>query len=146
MRKYIAILGLFCTVLCIGKENVPAAETGKAMSVHSKYNFVPYTDYISSADVDLQIYKNGTAIVSGEARGYQGTTTRVEIKANLQQYKGGQWVTIKTFNAESDSHRVSLSETYSVSKGYTYRVKALVKAYAGSSSETKSVTSNEVTY
>lgn len=28
MRKYIAILGLFCTVLCMGKENVPAAETG----------------------------------------------------------------------------------------------------------------------
>ena len=145
MRKYIAILGLFCTVLCMGKESVPAAETGKAMSVHSKYNFVPYTDYISQAKVTLQIASNGTAAVKGSAFVNQGVNS-VEINANLQQYKGGQWVTIKTFNAESDSHRVSLSETYSVSKGYTYRVKALVKAYAGSSSETKSITSNEVTY
>ncbi len=36
------------------------------------------------------------------------------------------WVTIKTFTSSSNSHRTSLSETHSVSKGYSYRVQALI--------------------
>ncbi len=70
----------------------------------------------------------------------------MEISANLHQYKSDRWVTLKTFTAESDSHRTSLSETHSISKGHSYRVQATIKAYNGSKSETQTVTSSEATY
>lgn len=88
----------------------------------------------------------GNATVNYSVYGYQGTTTLVEISANLQQYSGSRWVTLKTFTAESGSHRTSLCEAFSVTKGYSYRVQATIKAYSGSASETQTVTSNETKY
>lgn len=63
--------------------------------------------------------------------------------------EGDEWVsrvTLETFTDEKDSWYMSLNDTYKVSKGYTYRVKAYVYAYSDSSSEMKIATSNEVKY
>ncbi|MEG0899998.1 MAG: hypothetical protein RSF40_09860 [Oscillospiraceae bacterium] len=146
MRKRIVSLALCCLMLCTGGVQAFAAESTTMPSSAVQYSISPYMDYIAQANGTLYINSNGTATVDCDVYGYQGTTTRVEISANLQQYKNGRWVTIKTFTASSNSHRTSLSETHSVSKGYSYRVQATIKAYSGSSVETRTVTSSEASY
>ena len=146
MRKNIVSLVLCCLVFCAGGVQAFAVEPYAASPSAVDYTISPYMDYIAQASGSLYIDSNGVATVKSSVNGYQGTTTRVEISANLQQYKNGLWVTIKTFTAESDSYRTSLSNTYSVAKGYSYRVQATIKAYCGSSVETRTVTSSEATY
>lgn len=103
-------------------------------------------NYISRTSCFLYINSNGKATTECSVYGYQGSTTRVSITANLQQYKNGRWITIKTFTQNSNSHRGSLSETISISKGYSYRVSAQVKAYSGSSVETRNLTSKQTRF
>jgi len=146
MRKRIVFLALCCVMLSAGSVQAFATESSAALQSAVQYSISPYMDYIAQANGTLYINSNGIATVDCDVYGYQGTTTRVEISANLQQYKSGRWVTIKTFTAISNSHRTSLSETYSVTKGYSYRVQATIKAYSGSAVETRTVTSGVATY
>lgn len=146
MRNRIIVLAFCCFMLCAGSVQAFAAESSTDVSVPVNFTISPLMDYISQASASLYIDSNGVATVKSSVYGYQGITTRVEISANLQQYKGSQWVTIKTFTAESDSHRVSLSNTFSVTKGYSYRVQATIKAYSSPSVETRTVTSSVATY
>lgn len=146
MRNRIIALALCCFMLGTGSVQAFAAEPNTDIPVALNFTISPLMDYISQANASLYIDSNGVATVKSSVYGYQGITTRVEISANLQQYKGSQWVTIKTFTAENDSHRTSLSNTYSVTKGYSYRVQATIKAYNSSSVETRTVTSSEATY
>lgn len=137
MKKHILSLALCCFMLCASSVQVFAATPiAKAPSIAS-FTILPCMDYIAQANANLYIDSNGVATVKSSVYGYQGTTTRVEISANLQQYKSGRWVTLKTFTAESDTHRISLSNTCSVTKGYTYRVQATIKAYSNSFVETR---------
>lgn len=146
MRKCIVSLALCCVMLCTSGVQAFAAESSAMPSSDAQYSISPYMDYIAQANGTLYINSSGVATVDCDVYGYQGTTTRVEITANLQQYKSGRWTTIKTFTASSNSHRTSLSETHSVSKGYSYRVQATIKAYSGSSVETRTVISSEASY
>lgn len=123
-----------------------AAEIDTTPSSVASFAIAPRMDYIAQAKGSLYIDSNGVATVKCSVYGYDNLATRVEISANLQQYKSGRWVTLKNFTAESDSHSTSLSETYSISKGYSYRVQASIKAYSGSKLETQTVTSSEATY
>ena len=78
---------------------------------------------------------NGSAICS--LTGYQGTVTKCSIKANLQQYKSGSWVTIATWSQSFNSYRGSLTGTKAnITKGYDYRVQAIYTATSASLTET----------
>ncbi|MEF9921456.1 MAG: hypothetical protein RR769_00960 [Anaerovoracaceae bacterium] len=146
MGKKMLSFILCCFMLFAGSTQALAAEPSTTAPNFAVFSISPRMDYIVQAKGSLYIDANGVATVSCSVYGYQDTATRVEISANLQQYKSGRWVTLETFTAESDSHRTSLSETHSISKGYRYRVQATIKAYSGSKSETKTVTSSEATY
>ena len=146
MKKRISSLALCFVMLCSSGVQVFAAVSNVTAPSAEQYSISPYMNYIAQANGTLYINSNGVATVDCDVYGYQGTTTRVEISANLQQYKSGRWVTIKTFTAASNSHRTNLSETHSISKGYSYRVQASIKAYSGSSAESRTVTSSEVKY
>lgn len=146
MRKRIISLVLCCVMLCVVSIQAFAADSNVIVPSAIQYSISPYMDYIAQANGTLYINSNGVAAVDCDVNGYQGTTTRIEISANLQQYKSGRWVTIKTFTAASNSHRTNLSETHSVTKGYSYRVQATIKAYSGSSVESRTVTSSESNY
>lgn len=143
MKKLLALLFLFC-ILCTSFLNVSAAEVIDMKTPQS--TLAPRMDYIAYASCNIYINSSGEATVKASINGYQDTTTKVTISAHLQQYKNGNWKTIKTFSSSKDSYRTNLSGTCSVSKGYSYRVQATVKAYSGSKSETKSVTSGEADY
>ena len=144
-RNLISVL--ICGFAVFSLTQAQALEIADSMSTYDiDNNYIsPYMDYISYASSNIYI-SNGKATISCSVYGYQGITTRVKIDAKLQQYQNGKWVSIDTFSNESNSYRVSIDETSSITKGYKYRVQATIKAYSGSSVETKTVTSSEVKY
>ena len=90
---------------------------------------------ISSTTTGISISGgNGTAICS--VAGYQTFVTKCSIKANLQQYKNGSWVTIATWSQSFNSYRGSLTGTKAITKGYDYRVQAIYTATSASMTET----------
>lgn len=101
--------------------------------------------YINTTSNDFAI-SAGQAYVACSIRGYNGVTDKVTIYADLQQCKNGSWITIKSWSETSNDYMGSISKTYSVDKGYTYRVRASFTAYSGGSSENISSTSNTVKY
>lgn len=144
-RNLISVL--MCCFVVLSFAQVQALEIADNISTYDTDNSYvsPYMDYISHANSNIYI-SNGKATISCSVYGYQGITTRVKIDAKLQQYKNGKWVSIDTFSNESNSYRVSINETSSITKGYKYRVQAIVKAYSGSLVETRTITSSEAKY
>ena len=144
-RNLISVL--MCGFVVLSFAQVQALEIADNISTYDTDNSYvsPYMDYISHANSNIYI-SNGKATISCSVYGYQGITTRVKIDAKLQQYKNGKWVSIDTFSNESNSYRVSINETSSITKGYKYRVQAIVKAYSGSLVETRTITSSEAKY
>ena len=144
-RNLISVL--MCCFVVLSFAQVQALEIADNISTYDTDNSYvsPYMDYISHANSNIYI-SNGKATISCSVYGYQGITTRVKIDAKLQQYKNGKWVSIDTFSNENNSYRVSINETSSITKGYKYRVQAIVKAYSGSLVETRTVTSSEAKY
>lgn len=143
MIKMITLLSLCLCLLSICSGKVFATEIIEEEVQEINFEISTYMNYISKASCFLYINSNGQATAKCSIDGYQGITTKVSITANLQQYKGGRWVDIKTSTQSSDSHRRSLSRTVSITKGYTYRVSAQVKACKGSSVETRNLISKQ---
>jgi len=77
---------------------------------------------------------NGSAICS--VAGYQTFVTKCSIKANLQQYKSGSWVTIATWEKSITGSYGSLTGTAAITKGYDYRVQAIYTATSATLTET----------
>ena len=145
IKKIILLVICLCLMSSISME-VFADQTNEEQSLEQESIIRPYMDYIARASCFLYIDSNGKATTDCSVYGYQGITTKVTITANLQQYKGGRWVTVKTYTESVNLHRASLYETTTISKGYTYRVTAEVKAYSGSNVETRNLTSSEASY
>ncbi len=141
IRRCLGII-LLTFIILVGANQAFASE----VSSYNNHDIVPYMDYISRATSDIYIDSNSKAAVDCSIYGYQTTTTKVCITAELQQYNGTSWKTIKTYTTASNSYRASLSEMAYVSKGYTYRVKATFEAYSGTDAETRIIFSNEVKY
>lgn len=143
MRKGLCII--ICALLLINCNiNVLAADQ-KTYAMPTDPGISPMMEYIARSTAKISADTNGLATINCQVYGYMGTTTRVEIVAKLQRYVSGRWVTIKTFTTASNSHRGTLSETYSLVEGYSYRVQATVTAYSGTATETDTVTSGTVT-
>lgn len=142
MRKRIVALVLCGLMIFAGNMTVFAADT----TTDDLVDVSPQMEIINLYKADLVIDAAGNATIKGEVRGFSGITNRVKISAKLQRYVNGSWVTLKTFADEKNSWNMTLKDTYKVSKGYTYRVQANVYAYSDSSSEMRTVTSNEVKY
>ncbi|MCK9471751.1 MAG: hypothetical protein M0Q88_08365 [Bacilli bacterium] len=146
MIKRITFVTLCLILMCGGSMKAFGEQVIREERLEEKVVISPYMDYIARASCFLYIDSSGKATTDCSVYGYQGTTTKVSITANLQQYKDGRWATIKTYTESANSHRVSLYETTTVLKGYAYRVTAEVKAYSGSSVETRNLTSSEAVY
>jgi len=103
----------------------------------------PCMDYINDADITFSI-SGGKAYVDGWVRGQNGIATRCKITANLQVKNGLSWSTVKTWSDDQNGRKASISGSYSVSSGKTYRVSAVVTAYKGSLSESKTMISKTI--
>lgn len=145
MKKKVISLLICILMIAVHTSNVFASEA-TPYALPGGNVITPQWNYISKINPSLTVDDSGIATVYCSVTGKMGTTTRVEITAELQRYVSGRWVTIKTFTADSNSYRVTLSETYSLTAGYSYRVQATVTAYSGSAVESDVVTSGTVSY
>lgn len=142
MRKGLCII--ICALLLMSCNVYVFADEVETCAMPVAPGISPMMEYIARSSAKISADENGLATINCQVYGYMGTTTRVEIVAELQWYVGGRWVTIRTFTAQSNSHRVTLSETYSLTTGYSYRVQATVTAYSGADIESDVVKSGTV--
>ncbi|MGL4911252.1 MAG: hypothetical protein ACRC3Y_02345 [Romboutsia sp.] len=105
---------------------------------------IPRYKYISSAKSNISINSSGVATISCSAFGVTGVN-KIEITSYLQQYKGGKWVDIQLWS-QVGTNTCLVSKSKSVSKGYSYRVSAKIKAYKGTQSEIITVNSTTARY
>jgi len=87
---------------------------------------------------------NGSVICS--VAGRQGTVTKCSIKANLQQYKNGSWVTIATWQQSFNTFYGTLTGTKAITKGYNYRTQAIYTATSASGTQTLTAYSGVKSY
>ena len=95
---------------------------------------------VSSATVGLTISDTGKASVVADCNTYSKCS--ISLMAELQQYKNNDWTTIKTFYSSANGTFCVLNGSYSVSSGYSYKVKLTIVA----DKEIVTVYSNTKTY
>ena len=124
---------------------VSMAETAmKPVNAQTENAISPYKLYIRQTTSVLSI-SGTTATVDCSTLGVVGEATKAKIIAELQVKNGSSWTTVETWTDTQNSYRASVYETYSVTKGKTYRVKATATVWEGSQSEIQTVFSNEKT-
>lgn len=143
MKKKICAL-LFCTFLVAAQiPNVFASEL-EVYALPGSTEIIPLWKQIANINPSITVKDSGEAVIFCSVYGKIGITDRIELTAELQRLVSGKWVTIKTFKAESNTHRVILSQKYTITKGFSYRVKVTVKVCSGALEETDVVTSRTV--
>ncbi len=112
---------------------------GNKIIVSPMYTYISYAEALlsvnSSGKTKSEVYVTGNSEV-----------TSIKASIFLQQYKNGSWVTIKIWNESVNSDVLNFVDTYDVSKGYEYRVKATVTAYSGQKYENTTLMSSSVRY
>lgn len=86
---------------------------------------------------------NGKAIVGAETLAGSNASS-VYVQANLQQFKDGSWVTIKSWSNTQNGFYVNLSQTWYVMTGNTYRLVTYHITYFNGTSESTTLTSRNV--
>ena len=144
MKKTAATVCLGAAVLALTPA-VSMAETAmKPVNAQTENAISPYMLYIRQTTSVLSI-SGTTATVACSTLGVVGEATKAKIIAELQVKNGSSWTTVETWTDTQNSYRASVYETYSVTKGKTYRVKATATVWEGSQSEIQTVFSNEKT-
>lgn len=99
---------------------------------------VPYGTYLSNGTARITDQGNGVVNISGETYCYR-VSDEVFIKLYLQKLSNGGWSTIKMHsNTAYNTYVVYAGVSFSVPKGYYYRVKGT--HYAKKSGVTESTT------
>lgn len=144
MKKTAATVCLGAAVLALTPA-VSMAETAmKPVNAQTENAISPYMLYIRQTTSVLSI-SGTTATVDCSTLGVVGEATKAKIVAELQVKNGSSWTTVETWTDTQNSYRASVYETYSVTKGKTYRVKVTATVWEGSQSEIQTVFSNEKT-
>lgn len=79
---------------------------------------------ILNAQTTLSINSNTRTAVCNAAITSR-TTTKLEVKLELQRYSGGKWVTFGTWSGNKNNRQFVFSKSVSIPKGYVYRTKAV---------------------
>lgn len=104
----------------------------------------PQMEIIGDYTIDFGI-SGTTASVAAEVNGDYLTATKAKVIAELQVKNGDNWIPVKIWTDERDNSYARVSETYSVVKGHTYRVKGTFTVWEGSEDETVRAYSDEQT-
>ena len=92
--------------------------------------------YLSNGTAYITIAGTGSVTISGTTSAYQNVD-QIKVTLYLQRLEGGSWVTIATLGPKTkyNTNYVSNSKTYSVTRGYYYRVTGGHTAIEGSTAE-----------
>ena len=115
LSKLSAILLAVMSIFTIGIASAAAQE------------IVPYWNHTATINNTLTI-NNNVANVNVTVRG-NDDMDRVDISTHLQRYVNGSWQDVKSFYESSNSFYCLMSESYSVTKGYKYRISTTVWVY-----------------
>ena len=137
-----ALLPALCVSLCLCGTMVLSVSAAEIPDPPSQGEITPYALYIGGKNLTFGI-SNGVATVKGWGTGQPGVADRCQVVVTLEEKSGTTWKTVATWSDESDGGRASVSETKKVTIGKTYRAKAVVTAWSGSASETKTILSSE---
>lgn len=99
-------------------------------------------DAVTSVTLSIS---SGTATAACKVSGDSGKVTKISISMYLQKKSSGSYVTVCTWVGSKESNYFNFKKTQSISKG-TYRVKAKITCYTGSTSETTTRYSAAKTY
>ncbi|HEH6783556.1 hypothetical protein [Clostridioides sp. ZZV14-6387] len=86
----------------------------------------PFSVYILNGRCNLS-FNNGKANVNASVVGKSGVT-KTSIITKLQELKGGSWVDLKISAKKTGGKTCSALNSYSVTKGHTYRGVAIITA------------------
>ena len=139
-----ALLPALCMSLCLCGGMIPNVSAAEILNPPDQGEIVPYAAYIREKSLKFSA-SDGVISVRGWVTGQTGVADRCRIVVYLQEKSGSTWKTVATWTDESDGGRASVSETKTVTAGKTYRAKAVVTAWSGGSSETKTILSEEQT-
>lgn len=138
IKKIITVSAAICMCIGIGVSHTNAALPGGQGGGVETRNIC-----INNSGTNLTRSGN-TLTCSGFTYVDPGYTAKVVVE--LQKYYSGDWHTIKTWTAMK-SLKASISETYTVTSGYSYRLKCTHSAYSGSTLiESFGSNSNTITY
>lgn len=120
-RIFAAIL----TIVMLAVMAVPAFAAVPENTVVS-----PQYTYIQSNYANLTINEStGGATCTSSCYATSGYTVSIECK--LQRYTGTSWSTVKTWTTSANRY-ASISQTWTVPSGYTYRVYSTFRIYNSS--------------
>ena len=131
-KKQIAIA--LALTACMGMTSAFAAEMATAEATGQAIVSPRYTA-ITNADCEFNL-QNGVAYCKGYT--YVQSGYKAGVVVELQKNNGG-WKTFKTWTANGGTY-ATVNETYSVSSGYSYRIKVTHKAYDSTGSLVEVVT------
>ncbi len=83
-------------------------------------------------DISISGY---TAKITGIIAGETGKTDSVSVHLYLQRNRSGRWVNVDDWKTSSKGSYCSLVKTKTITKGNTYRAKAVCTAYNGNDKE-----------
>lgn len=97
------------------------------ISVFADDGISPYYTGTATISASLSISTSGKATCTGKIHLYSSYTATLTVK--LQRYENGYWSTVKSW---STSDSTSLSKSYYVTSGYSYRVVTSASVYNSS--------------
>ena len=109
-----------------------------AHATQSDNDILPQMSYISTI-LPMLSHSGSTASLNCEARGIEGTTTKITVTGTLQRYVSGQWVNVSSGSQTRNYYRIIYTRNAWIQRGYLYRARYTVLAYAGSTSEMRTV-------
>ncbi|WP_018306725.1 hypothetical protein [Desulfitobacterium hafniense] len=123
------ITAVLLAVLLVGSlpAGVLAGEGGSWAQASNGGIIQPYWTYLQKYSNDFYIEPNGKALV--EVIASARNCDEIRIEADLQQYAGGNWTSVKKWSKTSAGTSGGLSETWYVMSGYSYRMASSVKVY-----------------
>ncbi len=104
----------------------------------------PQYTYINDISSTISV-TNGLAKVNVKLTG-TSSVTKIVVTTELQQKIGSGWSAIESWTQTTYGNSAILSQTGTVSKGYYYRTVSNFTVYSGSSNETATKISNQVSY
>lgn len=141
MKKSICkVFSLFCLLAVM----LVPCQAVFASDVEENYTVAPMMTYIADYTIDFSI-RNGVAGVIASVDGDVLTATKTKVIAELQVKNGSSWIPVKIWTESQNFYTTEVDETYTVTKGNTYRVKATFTVWEGSASETVTSYSDQIT-
>lgn len=139
MRKRLKVITVLLMVLLM----IP--QFGEAIRIQDIGEIRPMFSYINVFQSTFDISSSGksSSTVYLNAR----NVDKIEIEADLQQYKNGRWTTIKSWSSIEDGTSNEFAKDWYVTKGSSYRLVAYGYVYKGNTIvESTSSTSNSIDY